>query len=166
MRRPFAAIAALKNLQVTAHDSPEVVYFLATLYMHVRFWSDAEALLAELQVAVPGRAVLVFDRATCLIELGRMDEAKRLLDDAAPEVGERFPKKVLWARIAVATGDTATGEELLAAAIRCDPAAAAMAAELPDLAPMLKLLELSPDSISRMKCSLLVSSENLDLGSI
>jgi len=135
-----AAISLLEGLAATAETAPEVVYFEASLNMETQRWAVAERHLAELQKVLPGRAVIVFDRATCLIELNRLTDAFELLDDPSPEVQDRFPRFVLLARIAFALGDNETGEEWLHTALKHGRPALEMAAACPELRPALRSL--------------------------
>lgn len=128
-----AALSVLKVIAVPATDLPELAYLRVMIAMEGRFWSEALELLDQLIAIEPTRAVLHLDRATCLIELGRDDDARKSLKADNPALSGRFPREVLLARIAVRAGDTAGATLHLRDAVTLDSQALQMAAGFPEL---------------------------------
>jgi hypothetical protein len=93
------AFMLLDDLDLAVSDAPQVAYLMSMIAMHQCQWRTALDLLEELAQTVE-RAVIHLDRATCLIELDRLDAAQTILTAHEDELGYRFPRYVLLARIA------------------------------------------------------------------
>jgi predicted Zn-dependent protease len=112
-------------------------------------WSVAYSLLNELVKIVPNRAILHLDLTTCLISLGRLPEARRILKNEESRLRGRYPYHVLLARLAALEGDPALAARHLRRAIQMDSSGARALAHLcPALSLLVGEQELRPGQLS------------------
>lgn len=128
------AFQTLEGLGASAEDAPEVVYFQVLLLMSSRRWAEALQRLEALLRVLPGRAELHLDRATSLMELGRLEEARGALERDDTPVQGLAPRHLLLARIAVRERDLARAADELQKARQLDHQAISLALETPELA--------------------------------
>lgn len=133
-----AALAELTGLGVSARDLPEVVYLQGMILMSMGCWQMALAHLDALLTVLPNKAVFHLDRATCFMELGRLDEAQASLERDAHMPPDQFPRRLLLARIAVRAGEVARAVAHLETACRMDKAALDIALRTPELIALLR----------------------------
>lgn len=131
------AISSLKRANVLAEEAPAVVFFHASLLIAAQRWTEALSLLDQLLNVRPDSARFQLSRATCLIGMGRLDEARALLERKDTMRGS-FLCSVLLARIAAREGDLQKSASLLREACSVNELGGAMVARKPALAAILE----------------------------
>lgn len=112
---------------------PIVRYYEAMSHMRLGHWAEALACIEYLLEDEPERPVLLLDRAWCLIELERCDEAKKTLESNLSTLLQRPPRLVLLARIAVRESREEVASCYLSLALKLDPHVGDFVAEFKEL---------------------------------
>jgi tetratricopeptide (TPR) repeat protein len=136
--RLHEAIQTLRAGALAKIDAPEVRYLYLMLAIQLRRWQEALAMAEVLLAEPPNRLVVHLDRALCLIELGRLDEARAALEAADDIVMTCYVRDVLLARIAMQQHQPSRAITHIAQACRRDPAALTLAAKTPELVELLQ----------------------------
>lgn len=129
------AEARLRETNVSLDEAPAVVYFHAAILMALERWEEALARLNAL-AAVVSEAKVHLGRATCLVNMGRLEDARAVLDQDA--LRGHFLHHVLLARIAAREGYLAESASLLREACRSDDGGALLVLQSPRLAAIVE----------------------------
>lgn len=112
---------------------PIVRYYEAMSHMRLGHWAQALNCIERLLEDEPDRPVLLLDRAWCLIELGRCEEAEQILEPDGPLLSQRPPRLVLLARIAVRQARHDMASSYLSLALKLDPYVSDFVSEFDEL---------------------------------
>lgn len=110
--RAEEAMRELDALSPQPDEVPEVVYFRVQVAMGLKRWAEASALLNDLILVMTDKRVVHLDRATYLIQLNRLDEARAALAPH-PTIKDRPVRYTLLAHIAAVEGNNNEAVELL-----------------------------------------------------
>lgn len=150
------AFETLGALEVSAEEAPGAIYLQASVAMWAGRWPDAVPLLegllrmapehAEVRVGdarlrtIPELGAIRLDRARCLIESGRLDEARAALEGEGEDNPPEGDECVLLAWIAAQQGQPDLAFLHLETAGRSDPDAWSTALGCPGLASLIASL--------------------------
>jgi Flp pilus assembly protein TadD len=131
------AYRTLRRIEIGAREAPDIVYLQASLAIFAQRWADALAHLDDLMQVRPAHVGLLLHRASCLLELGREDEAEAMLQAEDSPMQGHYARHVLLAQLAARRAQTAQAFSHLQEACRLHPDAVERARQIPQLAALL-----------------------------
>lgn len=114
LRRAYATLAPF---DIRADETPAFAFFQASVALALQRWAEALPIFNALRGAMPDEQFAHLNYASCLIGLGRIEEAEAVLySPQLPEV-ECPSRYALLARIAARRGDEAGVRDMLRRAL-------------------------------------------------
>ncbi len=111
------AYAMLTPFDIRADETPAFALFRASIALALQRWAEALPMFNALRGAMPDEQLVHLNYASCLIGLGRIEEAEAVLHSPRlPEV-ECPNRYALLARIAARRGDDAGVRDMLRRAV-------------------------------------------------
>lgn len=126
------AETTLHKASVLAGEAPAVVYFHALILIALERWETALSRLNALEGVLPRQLNVQFNRATCLVSLGRHEDARAVLE-ADDQLRAHSLSYLLLARIAAREGNLPQSANLLREACRSGTFAASAVLQRPRL---------------------------------
>lgn len=131
------AEAMLHDANVSPDEAPGVVYFHASILMALNRWPQALVRLNALAAVAAEEASVHLRRATCLISMGHLADARAVLEGEHAVRGQSL-RYVLLARIAARKGRLGESASLLREACRADRGAALLVLQRTRLAAIVQ----------------------------
>lgn len=146
------AYAMLTPFNIRADETPSFALFQASIALALQRWADAMPMFNALRGAMPDEQLVHLNYASCLIGLGRIEEAEALLHSPRLPEAECPNRYVLLARIAGRRGDNAGVRDMLRRAVgsNTDERILAEVLKRPFCAALLRADELAGPNSNRM----------------